>query len=335
MNLRLQSGNEFSPEKSIDLVVGKDQEGTRLDIFVALHIQELSRARVQQLIKQDCIRVNEISSKSGYRVREGDKIRVRFVAPESRLDIAPEQVPFDVVYEDDSLLVLNKPPGVVVHPAPGHHTGTLVHGLLYYCKDLAGIGGQLRPGIVHRLDKDTSGLMVVAKTERAFKGLAGQFRSGKVKKEYHALVHGIPRAVCGSIEVPIGRHRKKRKEMAVDMEKGSHAASDWRKIEDFLQTFSLLSVRIKTGRTHQIRVHLSYIGHPVVGDPVYGYGRNWWKGRKFSAKGEILSPVTRQMLHAHALGFSHPITKKEMMFEVGYPDDMKDFLRELESLERG
>jgi len=217
MNPRLQSGNEFSPEKSIDLVVGKDQEGTRLDIFVALHIQELSRARVQQLIKQDCIRVNEISSKSGYRVREGDKIRVRFVAPESRLDIAPEQVPFDVVYEDDSLLVLNKPPGVVVHPAPGHHTGTLVHGLLYYCKDLAGIGGQLRPGIVHRLDKDTSGLMVVAKTERAFKGLAGQFRSGKVKKEYHALVHGIPRAVCGSIEVPIGRHRKKRKEMAVDM----------------------------------------------------------------------------------------------------------------------
>ena len=314
--------------------MGKDQEGVRLDIFLAVHIQDLSRARVQQLIKQDSIRVNQASSKPGYRVREGDKIRVRILAPESRPDIAPEQVPFDVIYEDDSLLVINKPPGVVVHPAPGHHTGTLVHGLLHYCKDLAGIGGQLRPGIVHRLDKDTSGLMVVAKTERAFKGLAGQFKAGEVKKEYHALVHGIPRAVCGSIEAPIGRHRKKRKEMAVDMEKGRHAATDWRKIADFVQTFSLLTVRIKTGRTHQIRVHLSYIGHPVVGDPVYGYGRNWWRGREFSDKGEISSTVTRQMLHARTLGFTHPITKKEMMFEVGYPDDMGDFLRELESLER-
>ena len=316
------------------LVVGKNQEGTRLDVFVSSHVEELSRNRIQQLIKQDCIKVNEGSSRPGYKVREGDRVCIKIVAPESRHDIVPQEVPFDVVYEDDSLLVLNKPPGVVVHPAPGHYTGTLVHGLLHYCNDLAGIGGQLRPGIVHRLDKDTSGLMVVAKTEQAFRGLATQFKSGKVKKEYHALVHGIPRAVCGSIEVPIGRHRKKRKEMAVDIEKGRYAVSDWKKIKDYVGMFSLLAVRIKTGRTHQIRVHLSFIGHPVVGDPVYGFGRNWWKGRKFSAGGAVLPPVARQMLHARALGFAHPGTGEEMMFEVGYPDDMNNFLRELQSLER-
>jgi len=278
--------------------------------------------------------VNRTPSKAGYRLKGGDKIFVEIVAAEVPRGIEPEKIPFDVVFEDDSLLVINKPPGLVVHPAPGHFTGTLVHGLLYYCKDLSGIGGQLRPGIVHRLDKDTSGLMVVAKSERAFRGLAKQFKTGRVMKEYHALVHGVPRAICGVIEMPIGRHRKKRKEMTVDLERGREAATDWMRLADFLQAFSLLAVRIKTGRTHQIRVHLSYIGHPVVGDPVYGYGKNWWKGRKFSHRGVIVPPVERQMLHARALGFIHPVTREELKFEVNYPEDMATLLSKLEELEK-
>jgi len=334
MGPELQTGDGFSSEKPMNLVVESDQEGTRLDTFLASRIQELSRSRVQQLIKQQQIKVNQVDCRPSYRVKAGDRIFLRIPAPEESFELVPEQVPFDVIYEDESLVVVNKPPGVVVHPAPGHHRATLVHGLLHRCKDLQGIGGQLRPGIVHRLDKDTSGLMVVAKSEVAFRGLAAQFKEGTVKKEYHALVHGVPRALCGEIEVPIGRHGKKRKEMAVDTQKGRYAFTGWKKIEEYYKWFSLLAVRIRTGRTHQIRVHLSYIGHPVVGDPVYGYGKNWWKGKRFSPQGKTFSPVARQMLHARVLGFIHPITNKEVTFEVAYPDDMARLLRQLRGLER-
>ena len=334
MDPELQTGDGFPAEKLLNFVVDRDHEGTRVDVFLVSLIQELSRSRVQQLIKQHHIKVNQDVCRPSYRVKAGDRISLRIPAPEESHELIPEQVPFDVIYEDDSLIVVNKPPGVVVHPAPGHYRATLVHGLLHRCKDLRGIGGQLRPGIVHRLDKDTSGLIVVAKSESAFRGLAAQFKAGTVKKEYHAVVHGVPRALCGEIEVPIGRHGKKRKEMAVDTQKGRYAFTGWRKIEEFSKWFSLLAVRIRTGRTHQIRVHLSYIGHPVVGDPVYGYGKNWWKGRRFSSEGGTLAPVARQMLHARALGFIHPITNKEMMFEIAYPDDMVRLLRELRGLER-
>lgn len=334
MDPRLHTDNAFRAKQSIMLVVDRDQEGTRLDIFLASHVQDLSRSRAQQLIKDKSVHVNRAPSKVGYKLKEGDSVLVEIPPPQPQKGMEPEQVPFDVIYEDDSLLVINKPPGVVVHPAPGHPRGTLVHGLLHYCKDLAGIGGELRPGIVHRLDKDTSGLMAVAKSERAFRGLAKQFKAGAVSKEYHALVHGIPRAICGAIDVPIGRHRKKRKEMAVDLQRGRYAITDWKKLAEFLRVFSLLAVRIKTGRTHQIRVHLSYVGHPVVGDPVYGYGKNWWKGRRFPPHGVVLPPVDRQMLHARALGFTHPITKEELTFEVEYPEDMKSFLGRLEYLEK-
>jgi len=320
-------------EKVRKLVVGKDQEGERLDLFLGPMVEGLSRARIQQLIRQGSIKVNQAPSKPGYRVKEGDLVHLSIPPPEAPQKIKPERVPFDVIYEDDSLLVINKPPGVVVHPAPGHFTGTLVHGLLEYCKDLKGIGGELRPGIVHRLDKDTSGLMVVAKSDRAYHGLARQFKKGQVKKEYHAIVHGVPRAICGTVEAPIGRHRYKRKEMSVDPAKGRYAVSDWNKIGDYLGQFALLSVRIKTGRTHQIRVHLAYIGHPVVGDPVYGRGKGWWKNIKVPNDGVRLGAVSRQMLHAHRIGFVHPDSGEEMSFEVDYAEDMKIFLEMLNRVE--
>ena len=321
-------------DEVMDLVVGKDQEGERLDVFLGTVIEQLSRTRIQQLIRQGSIQVNQTPSKPGYRIKEGDLVHLHIPPPRTPQGIKPEKVPFGVVYEDDSILVVNKPPGVVVHPAPGHQTGTLVHGLLDYCKDLAGIGGELRPGIVHRLDKDTSGLMVVAKSQRAYQRLARQFKKGRVKKEYHAIVYGIPRAICGTIEAPIGRHRYKRKEMSVDLAKGRYAVSDWKKIGEYGGRFALVLVRIKTGRTHQIRVHLAYMGHPIVGDPVYGHGKNWWKNTKSWASGIPLEGVSRQMLHAYRLAFVHPDSGEEMRFEAGYPPDIENFLYALNALER-
>ncbi|MBW1732147.1 MAG: RluA family pseudouridine synthase [Deltaproteobacteria bacterium] len=318
----------------MDLNVAREEAGKRLDIFLGAHAKGLSRARIQQLIRSGAVHVNNSPSKPSYKVREGDHVVFSIPPPQLLEEITPEKVPFDILFEDHSLLVLSKPPGVVVHPAPGHTRATLVHGLLNHCKDLSGIGGTLRPGIVHRLDKDTSGVMVVAKTDAAHQDLARQFKEGQIKKEYHALVHGVPKAVCGSIELPIGRHPKKRKEMAVTSSSGRPAITEWKKIREYGGYFSLLSVHIKTGRTHQIRVHLSYMGHPVAGDPVYGYGKNWWKGRRFSPQKIALGPVGRQMLHARRLGFHHPVSKAYMTFEVEYPQDMQDLLKRLEILER-
>lgn len=315
------------------LVVGKDREGERLDVFLASVVEGLSRARIQKLIKEGYVKVNQVPSKPGYRIKEGDLVYLVLPPPQAPQEVKPERVPFEVVYEDDSLLVVNKPPGIVVHPAPGHFTGTLVHGLLEYCKDLKGIGGELRPGIVHRLDKDTSGLMVVAKSERAYRGLARQFKKGEVKKEYCALVHGVPRAICGTIEAPIGRHRYKRKEMSVDLARGRYAVTEWKKTHEYLGQVALLRVRIKTGRTHQIRVHLAYIGHPVVGDPLYGRGRNWWKKMRPPEVGVCIGAVTRQMLHAHRISFVHPGRGEEMSFESDYPEDMKILLDKLNTTE--
>jgi len=245
--------------------------------------------------------------------------------------LRPETVEFGIIYEDNSLIVLNKPAGLVVHPAAGHATGTLVHGLLQHCHDLSGIGGVLRPGIVHRLDKDTSGIMVATKSDRSHTFLASQFKSGEVKKQYIALVHGVIRGNEGKIELPIGRHPKKRKQMSVQPSGGRRALTLWQKIEEFHGEFSLLSVSIKTGRTHQIRVHLSHIGHPVAGDPVYGYGQRWWKRHPLYKKG-LLPSIKRQMLHATSLGFVHPDSERYMEFEAPLPDDMAHAVRILQSL---
>jgi len=273
--------------------------------------------------------VNLRPSKPGRRLKRGDRVSLT-IPPLTPPDLAPDQVEFQVVYEDSFLIVLSKPAGIVVHPAPGHSTGTLVHGLLKHCKDLSGIGGALRPGIVHRLDKDTSGLMVAAKDDMTHISLARQFKSGSVRKEYLAIVHGCPKAKEGRIELPIARHPTKRKEMAVVLAGGREALTLWRKLTEFEAGFSLLSVSLKTGRTHQIRVHFAHIGHPVAGDPVYGYGPNRLK-RHLPRKNAPLLNIKRQMLHARRLGFVHPVNNSYMEFEAPIPEDMKHTLQILEN----
>ena len=247
------------------------------------------------------------------------------VPPPSAVTLVPQEVNFSVIYEDKSLIVVSKPAGVVVHPAPGHSEGTLVHGLLKHCRDLSGIGGELRPGIVHRLDKDTSGLMVAAKNDNAHLSLARQFKSGAVKKEYAAIVHGRMKTHTGEVNLPVGRHPVKRKKMAVVSKGGRHAITIWRKVEEFDAGFSFLSILLKTGRTHQIRVHMSHIGHPLAGDLIYGHGPNWWKrncpvGKRFSCQ------VQRQMLHSFRLAFTHPENDRFMEFESALPRDMVELL---------
>lgn len=322
------------PGKSFRFVVSEQDQGVRLDLFLASRSIGLSRAKAQALIREGLASVDDRAVKANYRLRVGDKVGVSIppAAPAEALE--PESVDFTVVYEDASLIVLNKPPGVVVHPAPGHSSGTLVHGLIFHCKDLAGIGGKLRPGIVHRIDKDTSGLMVVAKNDHTHEALARQFKAGKVKKRYLAVVHGRLRGKQGKIDLPIARHPKKRKEMSVAHSGGRGALSIWQKIEDFEIGFSLLSISIKTGRTHQIRVHLSHIGHPVVGDTVYGYGENWWK-RYPSLQRDAFSCVKRQMLHAECLAFQHPECCRYCEFQAAPPEDMENFLLMLRKSDSG
>ena len=303
----------------------------RLDAFLVLQIQNLTRSRVQELIRTGSVRVNHQPSKPGYRVKRGDHIEVTLPPPQPlRLD--PEPVTFELIHEDPWLIVVNKPPGVVVHPAPGHFTGTLVHGLLQHCTDLSGIGGVMRPGIVHRLDKDTSGLMVVAKNDAAHAFLSGQFKTGKVTKKYVALVHGIVKGQKGEINLPIGRHPVRRKEMSVQPSKGRAAKTLWKKQEELAGLFSLLSVSPKTGRTHQIRVHLSHVGYPIVGDPVYGPRRGWWK-KRFPEDSGLLGRIERQMLHAGTLGFVHPQGGEYREFTVPLPADMELVLEMLKRID--
>jgi 23S rRNA pseudouridine1911/1915/1917 synthase len=293
----------------------------RLDQFLALHVEGLTRSRAQELIRGGFAQANGRTTKPGYRLKTGDSIALS-LPPARPYHLVPEQVVFGVIYEDSSLIVLNKPPGVVIHPAPGHHTGTLVHGLLQHCRDLSGIGGELRPGIVHRLDKDTSGLMVVAKNDKAHAFLAAQFKAKQVIKQYIALVHGIVKGDQGIVDLPIARHPVRRKEMAVMPSGGREAVTHWRKIEEISGSFSLLAVTPRTGRTHQIRVHLSHNGHPVVGDPVYGFRKTWWKKHFPHGQGE----VKRQMLHAERLGFIHPDSGMPCEFSAPLPEDMKHVL---------
>ena len=296
----------------------------RLDLFLSLKESALSRSRIQSLIRDGHVQVNGQLSKPSRRLKSGDKIDIT-VPPPTPVNLVPQAVNFSVIYEDKFLVVVSKPAGVVVHPAPGHSEGTLVHGLLKHCTDLSGIGGELRPGIVHRLDKDTSGLLVAAKNDNAHLSLARQFKSGAVRKEYAAIVHGRMKTRAGEVNLPIGRHPVKRKKMAVVSTGGRQAITRWRMVEEFDAGFSFLSVLLKTGRTHQIRVHMSHIGHPLAGDSIYGHGPNWWK-RTFSVGRRFSCDVHRQMLHSFRLGFTHPESNQFMEFESPLPEDMVQVL---------
>lgn len=322
-----------TPDRQFAYSISETDQDLRLDRFLSCQPAiGLTRSRIQSLITEGHCSVNGHASKPSYKLKPGDYVSLEIPDPIPAV-IEPEPVPFEIIHEDAALIVLSKPPAVVVHPSPGHASGTLVHGLLSRTKDLSGIGGVLRPGIVHRLDKDTSGLMVVAKNDAAHAHLAGQFKQGKVKKRYLALVHGPLKEKKGEINLPIARHPRKRKEMTVVQSGGRHALTLWEKIEEFNCGISLLRVTLKTGRTHQIRVHLSHDGHPVVGDPVYGYGRRGLKKRLTKESESIIPLVKRQLLHAQHLGFVHPRSNQYMAYEASLPDDMAAVLAILRKLD--
>lgn len=291
----------------------------RLDLAILETHPDFSRSRVEGLVKAGFVTVNcAVASKAGMKVAETDEIVVEIPPPVPAVP-EPEDIPLAIVYEDDDLVVVDKPPGMVVHPAPGHFTGTLVNALLHHCPALSGIGGVARPGIVHRLDQDTSGLIVVAKTQRAMDSLARAFAShDKVEKTYLAVCHGRPRLDSGRIESMIGRHPVDRKRMAVVEKGGKLAVTNWRVAKFMPETkLSLVECRIETGRTHQIRVHMASLGCPVVGDAVYGR----------RALDKRLDPVpARQMLHAWRLSLSHPADGRRMDFESPPPADLLEYV---------
>jgi len=290
-----------------------DRGGERLDTFIARRCPELSRSHARRLIDEGLVSVNGRQAKPSERVRAGLSVSV-IVPPPETVTLVPEAIPLTIIYQDGDIIVLDKPAGLTVHPAPGHPSGTLVNALLAACPDLRGIAGTLRPGIVHRLDKDTSGLMVVAKNDRAQRALQRQLKDRDVRKTYLALVRGVPAPREGTIAAPIGRHPKNRKKMAVVAD-GREATTRYRVREEIAGgQYSLLEVEPVTGRTHQIRVHLAAVGHPVVGDATYG--------RPSAAVG-------RQFLHAHKLAFGMPLGGRTVEFESPLPADLREALSQL------
>ena len=320
---------------------GESDAGTRLDRFLAGALPELSRSRLQQLIAEGAVTRNGATIKDGNtRVKPGENFRVA-IPPAAPAAPQGQDIPLNVVYEDQDLIVIDKQPGLVVHPAAGNLDGTLVNALIAHCgHTLSGVGGEARPGIVHRLDKDTSGLLVAAKNERAMTSLAKQFAKHAIERAYHAVVWGAPRAGEGVIETGIGRNPFDRKRMGVLRSGGKQAKTRYRVIERFgakenQRPFaSLVECRLETGRTHQIRVHLAHIGHPLLGDPTYGGARRPPRA-KTPAEEKAYSAAEnfpRQALHAYLLGFQHPSTHKTMRFEAPWPADFASLVKSLRGL---
>ena len=299
-----------------NVIVNENDKGKRLDIYIAENFNELSRTMIKKLIESNNILVNDKSEKVSYKVQANDNISID--VPEAKeTKLKAQEIPLDIIYEDSDIIVVNKPKGMVVHPANGNPDGTLVNAILSICKNsLSGIGGELRPGIVHRLDKDTSGLIIVAKNDKAHINMSEQIKERNVKKTYIALVRGNVPEEEATINMPIGRSTKDRKKMAVN-KKGKEAITHFKVIERFPKyNCTLLEIKIETGRTHQIRVHMAEIGYPVVGDAVYSNGKN-----EFGIEG--------QMLHAYKLEFMHPITNKHMELTAPLPQYFEEILKKL------
>src|SRR5665648_406906 len=317
--------------ETLALVVSPPDAGARLDQCLAQCLG-WSRARLQKLVKSGLVLVNGEVRPASYRVREGDILVVR-VPPPVPSHLAPEALPLTILFEDRDLLVLNKPPGLVVHPGAGHRTGTLLNALVHHCPDLRDIGEVSRPGLVHRLDKDTSGLIVVAKTSLAHASLVAQFQAHTITKRYQALVWGRLPEIEGEIDKEVGRHPTARQKMSVHARRGKRALTFWRVIQEFPGPLTLVELTPQTGRTHQLRVHLASEGHPVLGDPAYGGGVSRLAGHP---KLLGLKPlVTRQLLHAWRLGVTHPRTGESLTWETPLPEDFQavvDFLEELSLL---
>lgn len=299
-----------------ELRVTEEYEGTRLDVYL-VNVLDLSRNFAQQIIQQGHVMVNEKIAKANRRLKMDDCVQVQFQQPTEELKAEAENIPLDIIYEDKDIIVINKARGMVVHPAAGNPNGTLVNALLYHCKgELSGINGVIRPGIVHRLDKDTSGVMVAAKTDEAHRGLAAQIKAHTARRTYWALVHGTITEDRGIIDAPIGRHAKDRIKMAVTFKGGREAVTHFQVLKRY-GMYTWIECKLETGRTHQIRVHMAYIHHPVVNDPLYGYKKD-----KF--------PIEGQALHSHCLDLVHPITGEAMHFEVPAPADFLACLQQAE-----
>ncbi|PIE70547.1 MAG: RNA pseudouridine synthase [Deltaproteobacteria bacterium] len=303
--------------------------GKRLDVLMAEQLGGCSRSTAVRLIQAGRVKVDAVVRKAGYRVKAGERV-AGFIPPPVLIDtVVPENIPIEILYEDAAIAVVNKPPGLVVHPAPGHLSGTLVNALLYHCPDIAGVGGERRPGIVHRLDKDTSGVMVVAKHQRAHEMLSAAFQARQVQKVYRAVVYGRLLPASGTITAPIGRHPMDRKRMCVQPQAGRTAETHWRVVAAS-GPLAEIEVVLKTGRTHQIRVHMEHLGAPLVGDPVYtrytprasGMGQEW---------ATLVRGIRRQMLHASRLAFTHPETNNKMTFHAALPEDMQSVLTQLKN----
>lgn len=298
---------------SFEYSVDEDSVGTRLDVFISSKFDNKSRSYIQGIIEGEAASVNGKCRKSNYKLKLGESIILSIPEP-VELNIEAENIPLDIIYEDSDVIVINKPQDMVVHPAPGNYSGTLVNALLYHCKDLSGINGVLRPGIVHRIDKDTSGALVVAKNDNAHNSLAEQLKDHSMTRSYLALVEGIIKQDEGFIDQPIGRHTTDRIKMAVVLN-GKKAITHYKVIERF-ENLTLVECNLETGRTHQIRVHMAKIGHPLVGDLVYGF-----KKQRFNLKGQVL--------HAKKLGFIHPSTKEYMEFVSPLPDYFEKLITKL------
>ncbi len=307
-------------EQTVRLTVSPEQEGLRVDVLVSDAVEELTRSGVQKLLSEEHVSIDGKPVGKSRKVKAGEVVEVDIPAPQAIVAEA-QDIPLTIVYEDADLLVVDKPKGMVVHPAPGNPDGTLVNALLWHCGDsLSGINGELRPGIVHRIDKDTSGLLVVAKNDMAHAALQKQIQDHSFTREYRAVVHGNFREDSGTIDAPIGRNPKDRKKMAVTTQHSRNAVTHWEVLERF-RDYTYIKCRLETGRTHQIRVHMAYQGHPVAGDPVYG-------------PANTPKSLQGQCLHAGLIGFNHPRTGEYLEFSSELPESFTKFLRGLESTRR-
>ena len=315
-NEKNRDGQDSQAEQRYYYTVEKEQEGMRLDQFLAAELTEHSRSYIQKLIREGRVTVNDKAMKPGGRIQADDKILMT-VPPLQELSVLPEEMDLDILYEDEDVILINKPKDMVVHPCPGRYSGTLVNGLLAHCQDnLSGINGVLRPGIVHRIDKDTTGVLVVCKTDLAHRSLAEQLKEHSITRKYEAIVYNNIPEEEGTVDAPIGRNPSDRKKMAVEYKNGKRAVTHYRVLSHLNHQFNHVECQLETGRTHQIRVHMASIGHPLLGDEIYG--------PKSGRKG-----LQGQCLHARVLGFVHPRTGEYMEFEAPLPEYFRELLGKL------
>ncbi len=298
--------------------VTAEEAGVRIDRYLSEAVPDCTRSYLQKLVKEGAVTVNGKAVKASYAVEAGDRIELE-VPEQKEPDILPEDIPLDVLYEDSDVILVNKPKGMVVHPAAGHYTGTLVNALMYHCRDdLSGINGVLRPGIVHRIDMDTTGVLIACKNDMAHNHIAEQLKAHSITRRYYALVHGVIKEEEGTVDAPIGRHPVDRKKMAIERRNGKEAVTHYKVLQRY-KGYSLIECRLETGRTHQIRVHMSSLGHPLVGDVVYGPAKC-----PFALQG--------QTLHAYVLGFVHPRSGEYMEFQAPLPEYFAGLLGKLEKI---